>query len=289
MNGDARDTSEPLPEALMMGDTSGIVQVGDRLLRALRAALPAGVRDAVKQLLILFSAFVAYDMIRVSALGREVDAIRHSEALVHLERALHIFWEPAMQAAALDTTASIDTLNWVYSRVHLPAIAITLGWIYLRHFPEWRLYRNAFLLMNFIGVTVFALLPLAPPRLVVESTMIDTKYLVSGHEVHSGVLSFVTNPYAAMPSLHLGFALFTSLALWNLARGRAARICAVVYAFVILVSIVTTGNHYLLDGLAGAATLALAFALSGLIERRLPPRPGGHDAASGDEGETTWD
>lgn len=285
MNGDAQDTSEPLAESLSLGDASGFTRFAERIVDQVRATLPAGILDAAKQLLILFSAFVAYDMIRVLALGREVDAIRHSEALVRLERALGIYWEPAMQAAALRHDAAIDSLNWAYSRIHLPAIAITLCWIYLRRFDKWRLYRNAFLLMNFIGVTVFALLPLAPPRLVVESEMIDTKFLVDGEAIHTGVLSFVTNPYAAMPSLHLGFALFTSVALWTLARGPVARVVAVVYAVVILLSIVTTGNHYLLDGVAGAATLALAFLLSSLIEKRLPRREGVGVVVSGETGE----
>jgi hypothetical protein len=283
------DDDDSPPEGLVIGDTTTLRTMGDRLRQIGRRAFPSGWRHAVKQVLILFSAFVVYDMIRIAARGREVVAIAHSERVIRLERFLHVFWEPWMQARAVRHHDVIEFLSWFYVEVHLPALVATFIWIYIWHHRSWALYRNAFLLMNAIGLAVFASLPVAPPRLVPASGMIDTKYLLSGQGVHSGALAFVTNPYAAMPSLHLGYALFTSVALWTLARGIVARVLAVVYSMIVLIAIVTTGNHYLLDGLAGGATLALAFLLARAIAARAAPRTADKTDADESGEEAAWD
>ena len=101
--------------------------------------------------------------------------------------------------------------------------------------------------------------------------MIDTKFLYSGDSLQGGVMSFVTNPYAAMPSLHMGYALFTAMALWMLCPGKLARVIAIAYPVAVLASIVLTGNHYFLDALAGAGVLALAWALVRAVPAAVSP------------------
>lgn len=230
-----------------------------------RFSLPAGRRDALRQSLILVTAFAAYDVVRIVSRGREVVALAHSQDVISAEKALRMYWEPNAQRAILDSRFVVESLNRFYASVHMPAIFFTLALIYLYRHESWRLFRNAFLLMNAIGLWVFAFVPVAPPRLVPTSGMIDTKFLFSGQGMQTGVMSFVTNPYAAMPSLHMGYALFTSVALCTLTRSRLARALAVAYPVVVLASIVLTGNHYLLDALAGAGVLVAALIIARVV------------------------
>jgi hypothetical protein len=238
--------------------TSGVR--GGELTRSWRRALPAGGRDALRQLIILVTAFALYDLVRIVSRGREVVALAHSQGIIHAEKVLHIYWEPTLQRAILDNRTTVESLNWFYGHVHVPAIFITLVLIYIYRNDAWRRFRNTFLVMDAIGLVIFVSIPVAPPRLVPGSGMIDTKFLYSD-SLQSGVMSFVTNPYAAMPSLHFGYALFTAAALWILWPNPLARAVAIAYPAVVLSSIVLTGNHYFLDALAGASVLAASWAI----------------------------
>ena len=84
-------------------------------------------------------------------------------------------------------------------------------------------------------------------------------------------MSFVTNQYAALPSLHIGYALFLSLAVWLLTTNRLARVLAAVYPVLVLAAIIITGNHYVLDAAAGVVVLAIAFAVNyGIAPQSVP-------------------
>jgi membrane-associated phospholipid phosphatase len=101
--------------------------------------------------------------------------------------------------------------------------------------------------------------------------VVDTLYLYSTSNYHSGVLSFVTDQYAALPSLHIGYALFLSLAVFLLTTNRLARVLAAVYPVIVLAAILITGNHYLLDAVAGAVVLAVAFVANyGIAPQSVP-------------------
>jgi hypothetical protein len=128
-----------------------------------------------------------------------------------------------------------------------------------------------FLTMNVLAMAIFALLPVAPPRLVPTSGVVDTLYLYSTSNYHSGILSFVTDQYAALPSLHIGYAVFLSLAIYLLTTNRLARVLAAVYPVVVLAAIIITGNHYVIDAVAGVIVLAVAFVANyGIAPQSVP-------------------
>jgi membrane-associated phospholipid phosphatase len=115
--------------------------------------------------------------------------------------------------------------------------------------------------MNFVAVIVFALLPTAPPRMIFTSGVADINFLhgVRQHILENGLLA---NPFAAMPSLHFGYALFIGIMLYTLARGHWTRYLGFVYAVVVLVAIVATGNHFIIDAVAGALVVLAAWVLA---------------------------
>jgi len=244
---------------------------GIELTRSWRGALPAGGRDALRQLIFLVACYAAYDVVRVLVSGREVVAMANAQAIINAEKALHLYVEPFIQAKASHLHALVIFMDWFYGNMHLPATILVLVWIYLYRNDTFRFFRNVFLTMNVLAMTIFAMLPVAPPRMVPTSGVVDTLYLYSTSNYHSGILSLVTDQYAALPSLHIGYALFLSLAIYLLTTNRLARALAVAYPFVVLLAIVITGNHYLLDAVAGVIVLAVAFVANyGIAPQTVP-------------------
>ena len=229
------------------------------MTRSWRDTLPAGGRDALRQLFLLLGCYAAYDVARVVVRGRDVTAIADAKAIINTEKALHMYVEPFIQAKVSYLHVAVQGMNWFYANAHLPATILILTWIYLYRHETWSFFRNWFLTMNALAMTVFAILPVAPPRLVPTSGVVDTLFLYSPHNYSTGILSFVTNQYAALPSLHIGYAVFLSLTVFLLSSNRVARTLAVLYPIIVLLAIVVTGNHYLLDAAGGVVVLGVAF------------------------------
>jgi len=183
--------------------------------------------------------------------------------------------------------AVVDACNYCYSLTHLVAPPIVLVVLYLKAPVRFRAARNAFLALLALALLCFWLFPVAPPRLVPgPSHLADTSQ--SLHLDHSPFAGLVaakndsttptwagsTNPFAAMPSLHVGWAVWASVALWPLLRRRWMRLVALAYPPAMLLSVLVTGNHWLLDALVGGALAALTFAAAAAWEgqRRLASR-----------------
>jgi hypothetical protein len=244
---------------------------GFDLTRSWRGALPAGGRDALRQLLILLGAYAAYDVARVVVRGREAVAMANAQALINAEKLLHVYIEPYVQTAASHVHALVEFMDWFYANMHIPATILVLTWIYLYRHETFGFFRNVFLTMNALGMTIFAILPVAPPRLVPTSGVVDTLFLYSTTSYRSGVLAFVTNQYAALPSLHIGYAVFLSLAIFLLTTNRLARVLAAVYPFIVFAAIIITGNHYWVDAVAGLMVFGVAFVANySIASERLP-------------------
>ena len=232
---------------------------GMELTRSWRGALPAGGRDAARQFAILLACYAAYDVARVFVRGREAVAMSNALAIMNAEKALHVYVEPFIQTMASHVHVLVLFMDWFYSSVHIPATILVLVWIYLYRNETWGFFRNVFLTMNVLAITIFATVPVAPPRLVPTSGVVDTLFLYSSSSYRSGVMSFVTNQFAALPSLHIGYALFLTLAIYLLTTNRLARVLAAVYPVVVLGAIIITGNHYWVDAVVGAMVLGVAF------------------------------
>jgi membrane-associated phospholipid phosphatase len=219
---------------------------------------PAGRVDAFRQVMIMLVCYLAYDLSRALAQGREAVALANGVFFMNLEKALHIWWEPWIQARVSAVDPLMTLLVWTYQYAHLPIIIGAMVWVFTQRREWWKLYRNWFLAMNFIAVLVFALLPTAPPRMIFTSGIADINFLhgVRQHIFENGVLA---NPFAAMPSLHFGYALFIGLMLFTLTHSRWTRYLGFVYAFVVLVAIVATGNHFIIDAVAGALVVLAAW------------------------------
>jgi membrane-associated phospholipid phosphatase len=225
-----------------------------------------------RQALIMLACYLAYDLSRALAQGREALAMANGHFFMNLEKTLGIWWEPWVQGRVSAVEPLMTALVWVYQYVHLPIIIGTMMWVFTQRREWWTAYRNWFLAMNFIAVLVFALLPTAPPRMLFTSGVADINFL---HGVRSAIFEngVLANPFAAMPSLHFGYALFIGILLYSLASRRWVRYMGFVYAVVVLVAIVATGNHFIVDAVGGALVVLAAWVLAVNVQPAPTPSP----------------
>jgi membrane-associated phospholipid phosphatase len=182
-------------------------------------------------------------------------ARRNAERLVALERQVGIYVEPGLQRLLLPRKRLVAGLNVGYAVLNF---GLTVGWLwrlfFTRH-PEFHRLRRA-ATVTFLGAQpVFLLFPTAPPRTLDE--FVDTIQEVSGFDLDSGLVAKLYNPLAAMPSIHVAFAVVTAAGLAETSPSRVVRRLAPGYPPLVAFTVFVTANHYVLDGVAGAALGAL--------------------------------
>ena len=173
---------------------------------------------------------------------------------------LHIFTESAVQKAFLGATWFIKVLNVYYGTLHFIITAGLLIWVYHCRHAAYRQFRNLLGMTTALALIGYWAFPLAPPRLyAVARRFVDTLDTVGGlWSYNSPVAKAMANPFAAMPSLHFGWALWCGMVFWTFARRPAVRALSVIYPFLTLLAIVVTANHYFLDAVGGAVIFIVA-------------------------------
>jgi membrane-associated phospholipid phosphatase len=200
-----------------------------------------------------------YDMIANLAPVRERLALANGAGILRIETTLHLDPEAALDHwLAAHHSLALAVSNY-YDNAHFVVTIGLLAWIWWRAPGVYRPLRNSLILINVIGMLGYWIFPTAPPRLLDPAMYPDV--VASTHAFgswHSGTLAGVANQFAAMPSLHMAWATWCALATWRLFSGRRLRGLVWIYPAVTAVAVMSTGNHYLLDVLAGLATFALS-------------------------------
>ena len=230
------------------------------------ATTPRGGRDVLVQFSLMFGLYYLYRITRARAQGREAVAFDNADAVIRVERALGFYWEPWLQARFSSIEPLMSSMIWFYREAHLPAMMVCLAWVFMRRRDDWPRFRNWFLSLNLIGLIFYALVPTAPPRMLPWSGVVDMAYLYRDDVAFATAPSIFANPYAAMPSLHFAYALFVGLSIYTLARPLWLRRAALVYPVLCLLAIVVTGNHFILDAVAGGLAAFVAW----LVAVRMP-------------------
>jgi hypothetical protein len=217
-------------------------------------------------------AYALYYVVRGSTEGSVASAVDAAERMIDVERWFRIYWEPEMQEFVLDHHWLTLFFNWVYIWWHWPVIIVVAVWLFLYRPVSYRLYRDAFVLSGAVGLIFFAAIPVAPPRLS-DPGIVDTISLHSPVYRDYESPAFV-NQYAAFPSLHFCWNLLAALAVLRLAPHPLLRAGAILSPVLVLISIIVTGNHFIIDALAGAVLALLALAAARwLIVIPLPVAP----------------
>lgn len=217
----------------------------------------------------IVSAYTLYLLVRGTVVDRKALALANAGRVIDAEQALRIFREPGWQAAMLRSDAAEWLINAAYVWGHLPVIIVVAVWLYAYHRPRYALYRNAFLISGAIGLVVFWLMPTAPPRLLQQWGFIDTASTSVGYYVWQPP-AFV-NQYAAMPSLHFGWNVLVTAALFaHLGRARYAVLPLPLIAGA---AAVLSANHLFLDLAAGAIVALAGLWLAERLRAAAPARP----------------
>ncbi|MGC4807565.1 phosphatase PAP2 family protein [Micromonospora sp. DT233] len=215
---------------------------------------------AARELALVAVLFGAYKLGRLAVDGRAATAVANGEYVWRLERLLRMPDEAAVQAPMLATELLTRLANSYYAYVHFPATVLCLLWLYARRPTHYRWMRRGLAVLTAAALALHLLVPLAPPRLTSLTGMVDTG-LRYGPAVYGPPGSDgLSNQYAAMPSLHVGWAIAVAVALIATTAGRW-RWLWLAHPVITAVVVVVTGNHYWLDGIVAAAMLALALLL----------------------------
>jgi hypothetical protein len=237
--------------------------------RDLTETSPAPRSHWFRELFIVVVFYYSYELIRRFVhLGKvRPRAFRNQLYIRDLERTLHIYSESGVQKAFLGAEWFIKIMNVYYGTLHFLITAALLLWVYLRRHEHYRQYRNLLGMTTALALIGYFAFPLAPPRLYpCHACFVDTLDTIGGFwSYHSSAAKAIANPFAAMPSLHFGWALWCGTLLWSFAKHRVLRALSVVYPMLTLLAIVVTANHYWLDAVGGAIVfLAASQTLRGL-------------------------
>jgi hypothetical protein len=227
------------------------------------AALSWTRRDGVRQIAVVLGAFAAYELARLAMEPNWAAASANARKIVNLERVLSLSWErPLQEWFVRDLPELVRAMNVFYFVGHFVLTGIFFLWLYHRSRDGFRVYRDGFLMATAIAVFIHWRFPTAPPRLA-DADILDTLRLFSGIDIGSPSSTALSNPVAAVPSLHAGYAVGVGIGLFRFARSSWVRALGVVYPFLVVLTIIVTGNHFVLDAVAGVAVMGLGFALAG--------------------------
>ena len=237
---------------------------------ASRRALGLDVLREVAQVLL---AFLLYNLGRVLAtddLGR-ADANAHG--VLDAQRWLHLPAEASLQAWALGHEWLVDLANRYYVSVHFPLTIAVLVWLYRYRRPAYTWAKRALLLATGVALVFHVLVPVTPPRLLTSLGMVDTGHAGGMSIYQAPVLGSMSNEYAAMPSLHVGWALLLAVVLVAACR-TPWRWLWFLHPLATLFVVVSTANHYWLDGLAGSVLVLGALGVTRQVAmNRISSRP----------------
>ncbi|MFJ6984003.1 MULTISPECIES: phosphatase PAP2 family protein [unclassified Streptomyces] len=219
--------------------------------------------------------YACYSAGRLLARGDVTTAVDHGLAILRVEKVLRINAEhPLNRLFREETWIGVPADFW-YASLHYIVTPVLLVWLFRSRALHYRAARTWLMTSTFIGLIGFTLLPTCPPRLLsAEHGFVDTMAQYSAYGWWGGEASAprglggMTNQYAAMPSLHVGWALWCGVILWRHGRTPLARVAAVVYPLVTTIVVMGTANHYFLDAVAGAAVMGAGLLLTPLVLRR---------------------
>lgn len=229
-------------------------------------------RDGVAQLAVVLGAFGAYEVARHAMEPNWAQAFANANRIMSLERVLGFAWEQSLQRAFLALPDLVAALNIFYFVGHFLFTGIFFVWLYRRSRDGFTGFRDGFLAATALAVVIHWLYPTAPPRLAGVG-LEDTLLMLSGIDIGSPTSSALSNPVAAVPSLHAAYALGVGIGMMRFARTHVVRLGGALYPPLVVLTIVVTGNHFLLDAVAGMAVLGAGFLLVRGVRRYRSEQP----------------
>jgi hypothetical protein len=206
--------------------------------------------DFVREVALVGVLFGVYKLGRMLAVDEVRQAIGHAWHVWSLERALRLPSELTFQQEALRWPDLVTVANVYYAGVHFPATAAFLVWLWWRNRGAYRWFRTVLAVMTGIALAIHIAYPLAPPRLMPDLGFVDTGKIFGPSVYSDASTDSVTNQFAAMPSLHVGWAVLVAMGVIGVLRTRW-RWLVLIHPAATLAVVVATANHYWIDGIVG--------------------------------------
>ena len=219
----------------------------------------ATTKRALREIALVAVLFLAYKLGRVAAEGHVAEALSNARDVWHFERLVHLPSEYSLQQAAMGHEWLIKLTNCYYAYVHFPITAACLIWMWIWRPEHYVRTRRMLAWLTAAALVVHLLMPLAPPRMLTTMGMVDTGKLFGPEVYGSPASDTLTNQYAAMPSLHVGWALAVAIALIGATNSRWRRLW-LLHPIVTLFVVLVTGNHYGLDAVVVTVLLSVVLA-----------------------------
>ena len=228
---------------------------------------PLKISGGFRELVIIGIIYGVYRLASGSIPNTEGNAIHNAYRIVDTERFLKIFVEPNFQSLFLGNAFLIGLVNVLYTICYYPALFLFGFWAFIRHREQYYIVRNVFVVSAFVAFLCFTFFPAAPPRMLTDLGFVDTMKQYGSVDYGSSAARALSNPYAAMPSLHFGWTLLIGIATVYIARHWWLKVVGTMVPLSMLVAIVATGNHFILDAIAGAVVIGLAYCIVRLYPR----------------------
>ena len=254
-----------------------------RPLATLRRSLPKGWGDALRQILLFVCAYNGYQLVRGLVDGDQAQALANGMHVIHLERSLGAFFEPGLQQSLINHRWLIDLANFFYLNGHFILTTTFLVWMYLRRNDSFYFVRNMFLVAMGLALIGYGLFPTAPPRMFPTVGFTDTISAFTHTDQDSSFTSVLVNPYAAVPSMHIAFALMIGVPGFVMSRSPAMRMWWSMYPMLVFFVIVVTANHFWFDAAMGAAVACTAAVAATQLARLRPAAWSWHEREAVDE------
>ena len=186
------------------------------------------------------------------------DALQNADRVLHLERLLGLEFEAPLQQLLLPYKGVITGFNRYYVTVHFVGTVAFLVWAFIRSQTDYKKVRSVLVAVTLGALTIHVLFPLAPPRMM--PGFVDTMVLYGPNPYNSQAVQSFANQYAAMPSLHVGWALIVAYGVITISRSRF-RWAILAHPILTMLAITVTANHYWLDGIVVLILLAVSLPL----------------------------
>lgn len=241
--------------------------IGQSARRVVSFLLPRGPLDLLIQLAVLAAAYWAWRHARGAVDGSMGLSFSHARDLVSAESSLGLLIEPSVQNWAVDWGWPAEAARWGYANLHFKGSCLMLAVIYFGYRGSYGFVRNALIAAMAISVIGYALYPTAPPRFLPELGLDPSSAVTGNTPLLSSPGDPLFNPFAAVPSMHVGISVLLAGSLGMLVRPRPLKLAFFAYPLLMTYVVVASGNHFWLDAVLGLLCAALAVGVAILLAR----------------------
>jgi hypothetical protein len=243
-----------------------------------------------REIVLIAAVYTMYDLTRYLVEGKTSVAMDHGHDLLHFEQRIGVAPEHALNKLFTAHLSLGLPADYIYATLHYIVTPVVLVWMWRRHSSAYASARTVLMVATILALVGYSVFPVAPPRLL--PGFVDTMAQFSHYGWWSNAASAPrglgadTNQFAAMPSLHVGWAIWCGWMLVRYGRHRATKIFGVAYPLILSLDVMVSANHYFVDVVAGAAVMAVAYSVTRLLAKAGVvsfPKPGSGSAPPGAE------